>query len=86
MFVPEYDSLPRLLPKICDYLTTDNLALQEVAIGCLRQLSQRNPVQDFLKEMKTYRKNVKHHLHLGKNYQSSLDRISSWVALKMYRS
>ena len=52
MFVPEYDSLPRLLPKICDYLTTDNLALQEVAIGCLRQLSQRNPVQDFLKEMK----------------------------------
>ena len=42
MFVPEYDSLPRILPKICNYLRTESPALQTVAIGCLRQLSQRN--------------------------------------------
>ena len=45
MFVPEYDSLPRILPKICNYLRTESPALQTVAIGCLRQLSQRNPAK-----------------------------------------
>ena len=46
MFVPEYDSLPRILPKICAYLReSSSPQLQTVAIGCLRQLCQRAPRQ-----------------------------------------
>ena len=47
MFVPEYDSLPRILPKICAYLQHHSPQLQTVAIGCLRQLCQRAPRQVF---------------------------------------
>ena len=45
MFIPEYDSLPRLLPKIAQYLRHESTQLQTVAIGALRQLCQRAPRQ-----------------------------------------
>ena len=38
MFIPEYDSLPRLLPKIAQYLRHESTQLQTVAIGALRQV------------------------------------------------
>ena len=37
MFIPEYDSLPRILPKICSYLQTESPQFQTLAIGCLRR-------------------------------------------------
>lgn len=43
MFVPEHDNLPRILPRLCEYLKNGSPQLQSLAIGCLRQLSQRNP-------------------------------------------
>lgn len=43
MFVPEQDNLPRILPRLCEYLRDSCPQLQSVAVGCLRQLSQRNP-------------------------------------------
>ena len=38
IFIPEYDSLPRLLPKIAQYLRHESTQLQTVAIGALRQV------------------------------------------------
>jgi len=43
MFVPEQDNIPRILPRLCEYLRDSCPQLQSVAVGCLRQLSQRNP-------------------------------------------
>jgi hypothetical protein len=43
MFVPEQNNLARILPRLCDYMKDSNPQLQSLAIGCLRQLSQRNP-------------------------------------------
>ena len=45
MFLPKQDNLPRILPRLCEYLRDSNPQLQSVAVGCLRQLSQRNPAQ-----------------------------------------
>ena len=46
MFIPEYDSLPRLLPKIAQYLRHESTQLQTVAIGALRQVRQLMWIQN----------------------------------------
>jgi len=44
MFVPREGNLSRILPRLCEYLDTSlDTQLQSVAVGCIRQLSQRNP-------------------------------------------